>query len=348
MYKFGEIIGNLKKEDKNYIFETGDLKIKLEEKDVKDIVKIRPNKKKIFKDALKENNLLKLEELALEALLEYPEYITYFNNRYKMGILKNIHKFNEIKKMLKTGKTKSPKKISQKILDKYLELTRNPNEVFLYLTEDYEVYNIDELAFYKPSLIAITGLNGHGKSFFSLYLLNNFKKLNPNLKIGYLINEDFTLPTKIKDELNFINFHIPQDYNSLLYLAEEYDILIVDAFSNIDLLQDVSLKSEFNNNSYFNNALIDLYTLTHSKKSIIFLIVHLTKQARLNNKNEDKVPSLYEAYTGRLSIYIDMGLVIHKTQNQLGVYIQKNRFGTRENVFYDFQDIINAVLKEVK
>ncbi|MGB9637715.1 MAG: hypothetical protein ACPL1F_00215 [bacterium] len=343
-HQFGEIIGKLEKKDNKYIFKNNEnnLEIILNKEDIKKVKKI--NKKKVFKDV--KDNLEALEKLALEALLSHPNYITYFNTRARLGKIKNIELFSEIKRKIKQGKILSPKKIDKKIIEYYLQKTRDPEEVILFLNEKYDIITIDEINLYKPSLMAITGLNGHGKSFFTLNILKKIHNIKPELKIGYLINEDFTLPIKISKDFEFINFHIPANYEALLYLVEEYDIVVIDAFSNIDILQDVRIKDNFSSNSYFNNALIDLYTLTHSKNSIIILIVHLTKEARQKyvNNNKERIPSIFEAYTGRLTIYIDIGMVIYKKENDLTIDIQKNRFESPKRIYMDFQNILEEVI----
>jgi hypothetical protein len=288
-----------------------------------------------------------LELKVLNLLYQYPEYIPYFDIRLKYNQLKYPETYKKIRQEITQLKKKQKKdKKNKKIIEEFLEKTREINTEYIVIDDEYTILD-NEIFFITKPLNVITGLNGVGKSLFLLYILKFLKLKYPRFKITYILNEDFTLPQKISDFYKrYIRFEIPQDFKSVIYLIETSDVVVIDSFSNLDVYEGI--KAE-NYNAFFAQVLKDLYLITHHKKATIFLIAHLTKQAREQYSKNNVIPSFYEAYGGRLSIYCDVGVVLHRqSQNKLLVNIQKNRYDNkREKTFYyyNYEDLSKEVYR---
>jgi hypothetical protein len=293
-------------------------------------------------------NEIDLELKVLNLLYQYPEYIPYFDIRLKYNQLKYPEHYKNIRNEIVQLKKKQKKdKKNKKIIEQYLESTREINTEFIYIEDNYIILENEKFFAVKPSLNVITGLNGVGKSLFLLYVLKFIKLKNPKYKITYILNEDFTLPQKISDFYKrYIRFEIPQDFKSVIYLIETSDIIVIDSFSNLDVYEGIRAE---NYNAFFAQVLKDLYLITHHKKASVFLISHLTKQAREQYSKNNSLPSFYDAYGGRLSIYCDTGVVLHRqSKDKLMVNIQKNRYDPKKEktfYYYDYNELSKEVYK---
>lgn len=222
-------------------------------------------------------------------------------------------------------------------------LVDKPKEKILELKDRYET----TLNFWHPMFYGVVGLNGNGKTSFSIYVANI---LAENFKTVFFLLEDNTIYSKLSQDIkNRVKFYKTKDLNSLIekVIRDDYEIVFIDALTSLGRYE---MKSYLDRGHFIHN----LESLVSGGKSI-FLINHITKKSKMEKKKENM--SLVDAYSEEFINLIDIGFVISLNGDTFTIKIEKNRMELLDKIYYnfDFREIYNTItydkvskLREIK
>lgn len=210
----------------------------------------------------------------------------------------------------------------------------NPKEIILELPDNEEnIINI-----WHPMFYGIVGLNGNGKTTFSIYLAS---LLSNDFSTCFFLLEDNTIYSKLNlDIKKQVKFYKTKDMNTLIekVIIDNYDIVFIDALTSLGRYE---MKNYLDRGNFIHN----LENIVSSGKTV-FLINHITKKAKTEKKKEQL--TLVDAYSEEFINLIDIGFIINLFGDILQIKIEKNRMEyLHKNIFnFDFKSIYNIITQD--
>lgn len=171
----------------------------------------------------------------------------------------------------------------------------------------------------------VSASRGCGKTSFLMSSLESFKKVNPNLKIAFLSNEETDIQIAIKCrwlKVEEVDVAYMNKLEDILSVIVEYDIVIVDSFQGI--------KSE----TKMNEKSLISFMVGAAKRhgTSLGVITHLTKDGK--EKGDSAIAHAVDAcYHMRNAVdqYFELG-------KKVCVYCDKNRYGKLVYIFTALSD----------